>query len=306
MPVSTLLHDCALVGRAVLTNQVARHAPALYVRLTGQTGRGSAPESPAVTAAYFIRCVDEYLQQLGIAGSDAPAFLAGRRVLEYGPGDVLGVALVLYARGVASVQCVDRFPLSRGGAARVAVYEALLRQLPAAERTRADAAFVRAGDASSGLRPEVIGYSVTQDGLAPSGATYDLVLSRAVLEHVHDLPALFADLRRVLRPGAVSIHQVDLKSHGLDRRREYDFLTWPDWLYGLMYSEKGFPNRHRVDRYRALALAAGLRLVRLEPTGRVDAARIEALRPQLPERFRELSTDELSWLGFWMVVEPPA
>jgi len=56
--------DLALVIRAVLSNQVAKFAPKLYVRLTGQTGRGSEEQTAEQVADYFRRCFDEYRQQL--------------------------------------------------------------------------------------------------------------------------------------------------------------------------------------------------------------------------------------------------
>lgn len=36
--------------------------------------------------------------------------------------------------------------------------------------------------------------------------SFDIVLSNQVLEHVMDLPAVFREIRRVLRPGGVSLH----------------------------------------------------------------------------------------------------
>jgi SAM-dependent methyltransferase len=128
-----------------------------------------------------------------------------------------------------------------------------------------------------------------------------LVVSRAVLEHVNDLPATFRDMRRALAPDGVALHLVDLKSHGLHRRNPLDFLTWPDVLWTLMYSCKGVPNRLRPGDYRAAAQAAGLEIASMVATGRARREDVTEVRPHLAAPFRGLSDDELAWLGFWMV-----
>ncbi|HAZ61347.1 MAG TPA: methyltransferase type 12 [Gammaproteobacteria bacterium] len=304
MSPTSRLADTRRCLSAIASNLLARFAPALYVRLTRQTGRGAEDVGAENNADYFRRCHAEYCARLGREPAD-PRALAGLHVLEYGPGDVLGVALMCIAYGAERVVCVDRFPLERLSPANVAIYRALLAGLPEGPRLRAAAAFRVAGDPASGLDPLRIEYRVTHDGTSGAEAAFDLILSRAVLEHVHDLAALFADMRRALRPGGVAVHQVDLKSHGLDRQIPFDFLSWPGWLYALMYSHKGFPNRWRVGLYRRWAEAAGLELKALAPTGMLSASELAAVRPRIrPELATGTADDELGWLGFWMELVP--
>ena len=96
---------------------------------------------------------------------------------------------------------------------------------------------------------------------------------------------------------------MDLRSHNLDRYRPYDFLTWPAWAYSWMYSHKGFPNRWRPDHYRRILAAGRLRVRTIEPSGRLPAADVARVRPHLESAFRTTSDDDLSWLGFWMILE---
>lgn len=296
--------DICLFCRAALSNLVARHAPSLYVKLTHQTGRGGGAEKAGETAEYFLRCRDEYFGQLGLEQAQWASWLKGKRILEYGPGDILGVALLLYAHGAQAVDCVDRFPLQAMSAANLRVYRALLDALEGAARERGGRAFREPGRPESGFDPRAISCRVTRDGLSGRTAEYDWVISRAVLEHVNRLDETLLDVRRALKPAGISVHQVDLKSHGLDRYRDFDFLSWPEPLYRLMYGAKGFPNRWRVDKYVEAAQQAGLRFRSLSPTGCLDAGHIEKLRPSLAPAFRHLPADQLSWLGFWMVLEP--
>lgn len=293
------LRDLKRFSTACLSNALARYAPAWYVRLTRQTGRGTGDVGAEHNAGYFERCFADYLERLDLQPA-GPATLAGRRILEYGPGDVLGVALLAYAHGADQVVCVDRFPLERQSPENLAIYQTLMDRLPPPLQARAAAAFLRPGDPTSGLKPTCIDYRVTADGAAGETAGFDLIWSRAVLEHVHDLPVLFADMRRGLRPGGVALHQVDLKSHGLDRDEPLDFLTWPAWAYAAMYSHKGFPNRWRVAHYRQWVQAAGLQLVGLEPTQLLPPERLAAVLPRIPAQLRQGDPDELCWLGFWL------
>ncbi len=306
MPMPSRSATASTFAKAAASNLLARFVPSLYVRLTRQTGRGADERDPDDIASYFFRCVDDYAAQLQLDATQFAAFLQGRRVLEYGPGDILGVALLLYARGAAAVHCVDRFPLERMSAKNVRVCERLLERLDGAVRQRAEAAFQRRGQPESGFRPECVRYTVTPDGLAGQTAVYDLVISRAVLEHVNSLERTLADAAQALAPGGIAIHNVDLKSHNLDRCEPFDFLTWPEWAYRLMYSHKGFPNRWRVDAYRRIVAAGPLQLQALAPTGQLPAEAIERIQPRLAACFRGVSADDLRWLGFWMVLRHPA
>jgi SAM-dependent methyltransferase len=301
-----LLEDTSRFGKAFVSNQIARFAPSLYVRLTGQTGRGVGETNAVEIADYFRQCYRDYAEQLKMDEAAFENFLKGKVVLEYGPGDILGVALLLYAHGSAFVRCVDRFPLERISDTNAAVYRALIDSLQGEARERARSAFQEPGRPESGFVPEKVQYAVSRDGLAREPAAYDLVISRAVLEHVNRLDLTLADIAGSLRKDGVSVHCVDLRSHGLDQRKPLDFLSWSDAAYGLMYSSKGFPNRWRVDKYREWVERTGLRFINLVPTELLTAAQVDDVFDELADRFRGVPREDLRWLGFWMVLEHPA
>lgn len=297
------LRDCKVFAKACTSNLLARLAPGTYVRLTGQTGRGSDDDDVEQIAEYFERSFTDYRDRLQLDDAGFAAFLQGRRVLEYGPGDILGVALLMYAAGADHVHCVDRFPLENVSAKNARVYQRLLDRMTGPARHRASAAFVQSGQPLSGFRRECVDYRVTCDGLAARAEGYDFIISRAVLEHVNSLEGTLADVELCLARGGVSVHNVDLRSHNLDRYRPYDFLTWPSWAYRLMYSHKGFPNRWRPGRYRDILASCKLKLRAMEPTGKLPTADIARIRPHLAVAFAHAEDDDLSWLGFWMILE---
>ncbi len=291
--------------QATLTNQIARFAPSLYVQLTGQTGRGTGEVRLDEVGEYFKTCFEEYFEQLGVSKSEQTDYLHGKRLLEYGPGDVPGVAMLMVAHGANQVLCVDRFPLVRMSPKNVQIVKLMLEHLPQLQRERAEACFRQAVQPQLGFDPRFIDYLISPSGLSGLENEMDLVFSRAVLEHVNDLPATFRDMYAALKPGGIAIHLVDLKSHGLHRKSPLDFLCWPAWLWSLMYSEKGVPNRLRVNAYRDAVAQSGLEILTLKPTLLASPDDVCAVRPELATPFKDLSEEDLSWLGFWLVCRKP-
>ncbi len=298
------LADAKRFVKAFATNQIAWLAPRYYLRMTAQTGRGvSEAESEEQVVEYFERCFAEYFEVLGIAPEDIGSWLHGKTIVEYGPGDIPGVALLMVANGAARVICVDRFPLVSMGPKNVAVLRRLMARLEPAAAQRAARCFAVAADPAQGLDSRFLEYAVRPSGLLGARAVADVVISRAVLEHVNDLLSTFRDMDNALRDDGVAIHLIDLKSHGLHRRNPLDFLTWPTLLWRWMYSHKGVPNRWRVDRYRDVLARTRLKIRSMQPTATLDAAVIGEVRPRLARPFRTLSDDDLSWQGFWLVCQ---
>jgi SAM-dependent methyltransferase len=292
--------------RASATNQIARFAPGYYVKLTKQTGRGEGDaETSGDISEYFLRCFEDYFHVIGVPSDAVGQWLHGKVLLEYGPGDLPGVAILMIAHGAGKVYCVDRFPMLALSEKNVVAIECLLNRMAPPERRRAGECFREHGQPRSGFAARRIEYLIRDNGLSGLGNQIDFVLSRAVLEHVNDLEGTFADMERALRPAAIAVHQVDLKSHGLHRDSPLDFLSWPAWMWNCMYSNKGTPNRWRVDRYRQVLAGTRLRVISLQPTLRADPHDISSVRPHLARPFRGLSDEDLSWLGFWLVCEKP-
>jgi SAM-dependent methyltransferase len=299
----SLRGDPGRVLRAIATNQLARFAPGIYVRLTGQTGRGAAAEeAPDDIARYFRDCVDAYFERLGVARADVPAYLDQKVIMEYGPGDLPGVAALMVAKGARKVYCVDRFALLSLSPKNARVVADLISGCSEAERARLRACLRNPDDPAAGFKPDRIEYLVQRSGLSGLSAAVDLVISRAVLEHVNDLEATFADMVDAMRPGAVAIHQVDLRSHGLHKVHRLDFLAWSDALWRSMYSHKGVPNRWRIDVYRRIIADLPVDVLHCSPTALVAPQEVSVVRPLLAEPFKTVSDDDLRWLGFWLVL----
>lgn len=287
--------------KAIATNQVARFAPGLYIKLTGQTGRGdSSTETAADIAQYFSQCLDEYLDTLSIPQGERASFLQDKVVLEYGPGDIPGVALLLVAYGARKVYCVDRFPLVSISSKNLDVIHQLANMLSESERQRFDQCFKNQKVPEEGFNSDRIEYLVRPNGASGLQSEVDIVLSRAVLEHVNDLDTTFDDMVQAMKPGALAVHQVDLRSHGLHVSNPLDFLSPPNWLWQLMHSHKGVPNRWRADRYEQIIQRIDVELIAFKPTVLFDQSLVSSIRRAFATPFRLVSDEQLAWQGFWL------
>lgn len=297
--VSRALQDGGMVARAIVANLAARFVPSLYFRSADLTGRGlDDAESVRQVADYYFRCFDDYFVRLGVASP--PDFLAGKVVLEYGPGDFPGVALLMIASGAERAVCVDRFPLVKASEKNLQILALMAERLPPAQAERLRGCLVDPARPASGLDERKVRYVVGPSGLSGLDNEVDLAFSRAVLEHVNDLPATFDDMVRALRDGGHAVHQVDLRSHGNHRVNPLDFLRWSPWLWQWMHSAKGAPNRYRVDSYRRIVAALAVDQVVIESTQDMPLETVRDVRPQLAPVFASLSDADLACVGFWV------
>lgn len=101
-------------------------------------------------------------------------------------------------------------------------------------------------------------------------ASFDLVMSTSVLEHVpaEQIPALLADCRRVLRTDGLCSFLIDYKDHWANFDRSitvhnfmrYGALAWPFFNPSLQYQ-----NRLRHSDYVFHFKSAGLHIVDMKP-----------------------------------------
>lgn len=267
-------------------NSLARVSPRVYSslqRLTRDSGRGDGCAGEAA-AKYFRAVIDDY--RVIAKASGVGDVFAGKRVLELGPGDTRAIALLAKQAGARSWDGLDAFDIqSRDAPYLDAIYRPLV------------------GDDVGRLLDDCIMHAspASLRGRAP----FDLVVSRAVLEHVRDLDGLFATLAEVVADDAVLVHKVDLRSHGVEHRHALDFLRFGDAAWRAMSSHVDLPNRARAGRYLALAERAGLRTIWAKSTHLIGRDEAERVAPDLAPRFRSVPADELRVLGLWLVQVGP-
>ncbi|HSN28009.1 MAG TPA: class I SAM-dependent methyltransferase [Kofleriaceae bacterium] len=212
--------------------------------------------------------IAQRLEALDIAITDA-------RVVELGSGACPTLAACMYLAGAAKVFTLDRErrqsqELVLELADRLAVHVALIARDSGRapdEIAPLQSALSHAVGRGTPLllaSDNVIDYRAPADGAATAlpAHSVDLVVSRSVLEHEPParLVALFAEARRILRPGGAIVHLIDCADHyaqGDPRRGPLDYLAlsdaeWARWNTAFLHQ-----NRLRAPDFAALAREAG-------------------------------------------------
>ena len=271
--------------------------------------------------AYIDAVFSDYLEYGGLGADE----LTGASVLELGPGDNFGVALRFLGTGVASVVAMDKFASVRDTDQQREIYAALLERMGPEERSRAAAAIDLGELRFDPKRLRAIEGIAVEDAAAHlADERFDLIVSRAVLEHLYDLDAAFAAMDELLRPCGTMLHKVDFRDHGMftdGGMHPLTFLTVPDRIYAWMSRNSGRPNRRLADYYRAklgeLGYASRLLVTkpvdgeelvphpeRLEVSGATKAA-LDEIRPDLLSRYRSLPDEDLATAGIFVIARKP-
>lgn len=279
---------------------------------TRSGNRHAALDLPA-SLAYIESVWRDYLAWAG-----RPA-LAGDLV-EIGPGDNFGVALLFLAHGARSVTAIDKFESERDMARQNAIYHAL------SQKHGLDSLFDGEASEAAIRNLRYLPGMPAERYFAAGVAGFDAVISRAVLEHLDDPLAALDAMWAGLRPGGLLLHRIDLRDHGMfASAHPLSFLTIGRALYRAMTADTGWPNRLLLPAYRDFLKLRGwparlgiTRLVGVRgefaalpwdelPAGaRQQAlAQVRAIRPRLAEPFRALTDEDLAVAGFVLVAEKP-
>ena len=200
---------------------------------------------------YDFRVVDQWLSHLASYVPDSHS-LAGKNVLELGPGSDLGIGLYLLSRGCAGYNACDVNNLMEKVPDRF--YERVFERL--GERVDApilDSLRVQLREARAG-RPARLNYVVREDfnlRSAFGAETMDLVFSQAAFEHFDDVATTVQQLGEVCKSGAVLVAEIDLKTHSrwICDRDPNSIYRYPAWLYHA-FRFRGSPNRVRPFQYQ--------------------------------------------------------
>ena len=291
-----------------------------------QIGQADFAALPLSEVPGYIARVNGTVAAYEKYGGLTPAALRGRRVLEIGPGETIGVALRFIGAGAAQVTAVDKFvPLQTSDFHRE-LYRSLSGQFDDdGRRDIADAIDLRDGVR---LNPERLSYqykSIDAAAAEIAPASVDVIVSNAVLEEIYDLDGTFAALDRVLKPGGRQVHVIDLRVYGMFSKYGFhplEFLNVSDRFYPYMVGASGQPNRRLIDYYRRTFGALGydttiyvtwvlgqkrpLREYQTTLQYGVDYADenlnlLRSIRPRLLPRYQQLSDDDLLVEGILVV-----
>jgi hypothetical protein len=297
----------------------------------GQIGQGSVLNPPETglerDLAKTLSIYDSYVNYAGWE----EAQIAGKRILELGPGYHIGVLLLFAAHGAGYVAGLDKFVPFQTGPYFHKFYSRLRDTLADGEKAKFDAAIQLQPQIAlrAGRGGYIYGKELPEVVTELGPGTYDLISSNAVIEEMYNPDPIFEAQDRLLQPGGVLVHKIDLGDYGVFTKYHFpalEFLTVPEWAYRPMSEAAGQPNRRRVNYYRDVARRLGYTWriyvtyilgvdrelvppkLQIEPT--VDypdssLQMIREIRPRLAAQFRGISDADLLVQGIFFVARKP-
>ena len=251
---------------------------------------------------HIKKIFDALVNKSGLGSS----FFEGKTLIEIGPGDTLGVALMFIANGAQKVICIDSFKCVQETEKHVEIYEGIVNGFEGDEWERCQDT-IGWSSGSVKINPEKIQYLPNipferADMIAEKSV--DVIYSYDVLEHTINVRECFRQMKRLLKKGGYCIHEVDLAGHGeFDAPfHPLDFLRFSPRLWHLMNSNRGAPNRVRFGEYMNILSEMNLEVVKLAKD-QIPEEEVEKVRPFLSGEFKKLPTEELSVVGFWCVAK---
>jgi SAM-dependent methyltransferase len=244
----------------------------------------------------------------------------GRTVLELGSGWQPVIPLLFRLAGAARVIMMDSqrlldHALLAGTARNLAGYSAQIARRLGVSAAEIEAALAVPEQADFDALAHHFGleYRAPADAAASglADASVDIVISRAVLEHVPPptIERLFREFHRILAPDGRACHIIDNSdhwSHGDNGITAVNFLRYPDWVWPLFnVNPLDYQNRLRHHDYLRLLRETGYRVI--VDASKPDPVAVSAVRAmRLAKRFRRALPGHLGVLTSYVVARPGA
>ncbi len=203
---------------------------------------------------YIFQVFNDYL----IYGNLSDKNLEEKTILEIGPGDNLGVALLFIAKGAKKVYTIDKYFSERIQSDEVKIYKAIRERLKDDERIRFDNAITleeKDFKLNKDKIESIYGKSLEEIKSKSLNNYFDMIVSRAVLQVVNHLDRLFRKMNDCLKIGGIMLHKVDLRDYGTFtkyKNHELGNLMFSDFIYTQMTNHSSIPNRKRINEYQKI------------------------------------------------------
>ncbi len=243
--------------------------------------------------------------------------LVGKHYCDLGCGTYhpFGISTAMYLNGAESTLGLDLENAPEQRAAE-ALFDLLCdclafpdrwhwSDLPRAEFLRRlamfDLAALEAGNLKAGVARTPMRHCVTDiHSPALAEASFDIMTSRAVLEHFLDFGVAADRMFKLLKPGGVAFHLIDLVDHRAYGSKHHHF--WSFLAENENWSD-GLTNRLRSCEIRPHFERVGFEIIEYRNTrGSMPAG----FRKHLSARFQKMSDEELSTTSVQCVLRRPA
>ena len=231
-------------------------------------------------------------------------FFRNRTALEIGPGQDLGLPLILMGFG-AKMVLIDRYLCQWDPNFHPQYYRALreniVEKFPGIDTGPLDQVIENSRHAVRDLRTIEVGLENIYE--VPD-ASIDVSYSNATFEHLMDPLQAIRQLARVTRPGGLGFHQIDFRDHrNFQRPLEYLTGAEEDSEQALKRLASRFGNGVRSAEFEQMFKESGFHISQFEPNLFADEQYLSALRPRLRAKYKSMPIEALRILGgrFYLV-----
>jgi hypothetical protein len=239
------------------------------------------------TANYSLGVFAAHTECAGLRGK-----LAGKTVLELGPGDSIATALIAKAYGARAVLLDAGAYATRDLSVYKHLADSLMQKgltLPSLDTIDSFEAFLDVCDARYLTQGLASAQTLVEQSI-------DFVFSQAVLEHVRrdEFLAMQRALARALRADGICSHRIDLRDHlgGALNNLRFKEATWESDFF----AQSGFyTNRIQMKQMLELFGMAGFNIEVLEVRAFEE---LPTPRRKMAQEFAGLPEDELNVSGF--------
>lgn len=293
-------------------------------RIGSTSGSTHSKKTLEESLSYIDQVFNDYLRYADISVD----MLQGKRILEIGPGDNVGVVIKFLLAGAKQVVCLDKFLSKQDWQQQHKIYQALREQLDESEKQVFDEVidFEKGITSDSQKLSYIYGIGIEEANRILERESFNMIISRAVFEHLYDPDAAFSAMDKLLMPGGYMIHKIDFRDHGMfsgHGHHPLTFLTIPERVYRSMILDSGKPNRRLIDYYRQKAKDLGYNTkifithlvgIESELLPHKEAVRLSEdysdsllsllkdIRPRLQPQFRDMPDEDIMVSGIFLVM----
>lgn len=244
---------------------------------------------------YTLRNVD-YI--IGFLPDKDIRYLKDKKLLEIGPGQDFGLALVLADFGLNEIVLIDPYLIEWRNDYHPIYYESLLEKLgkkyPLINFISIKEILKNKSHKAAKLKCYPVGLEEVrqiEDG------SIDISISNACFEHFVYPELAVKELARITKNGGLGFHQIDLRDHR-DYSKPLEFLTFPDKMFFKIkkMTDARFGNRIRYNEYNEIFKKYGFTVV-FKPDSFADSAYLKALMKKANPKFRRMSEESIGTLG---------
>lgn len=268
--------------------------------------------------------IDEAVQYINDVYNDYTEYgkvdFTDKEILEIGHGGTLGVAFNFIANGAKRVYCTDVGTFKKEKK-ELDVRRKIFDNFNSEQKKRVSSVLNDNFELDGRIVKAVNAGDIAKMDL---GFKFDLIVSRAVLEHVSDLETAFKVMDKHLKQGGMMLHVVDLRNHGMFSdfgNHPLYFLRFGNMLWDMMTKYNEGPNRKRITHYKAALDRLGYKydiyitnmlndkdvypyILRLgDQFDNGDIVRVDAIKKRLSRDFRMLKAEDLFITGILIRAE---